>query len=172
MASSSGCHASHGWELKSLSLNSRIEQFCLSGPVLGLVRICDRKEDQRRSVILDNSFLDTFKINLGISVSPVYDPDFKKLFILLVKWFLIQQICIEVVVHADFDKFEDFVVSVFLLRLPGEQHLQIKLGGSSHQPLLLQNSEFLRQIYMFESEKSGWHVRGACGIWWLWLGHC
>ena len=24
----------------------------------------------------------------------------------------------------------------------------------------------------FESEKSGWHVRGACGIWRLWLGHC
>ena len=61
-----------------------IEWFHLSGPVLGLVRIRGRKEDQRRSVILNNSFLDTFKINLGISTSPVYDPDLKKLFILLV----------------------------------------------------------------------------------------
>ena len=57
------------------------------GPVLGLVRICDRdkEKDQRRSAILENSFLDTFKINLGISIDPVYDPDFKKFFILLVK---------------------------------------------------------------------------------------
>ena len=62
----------------------KIERFCLSGPVLGVVRICGRKEDQQQSVILNNSFLDTFKINLGISISPVYDPDIKKLFILLV----------------------------------------------------------------------------------------
>ena len=70
-------------------LNPKIGLFSLSGPVLGLVRICGRKEEnnQRQSVILENSFLDTYKINLGIGIDPVYHPDFKKLFLLLVNSF-------------------------------------------------------------------------------------
>ena len=58
--------------------------FDASGPVLGLVRICDRTVKKEKQQILDDSFLDTFKINLGIGIDPVYNPDFKKLLILMV----------------------------------------------------------------------------------------
>ena len=58
--------------------------FDALGPVLGLVRICDRTVKKEKQQILDDSFLDTFKINLGIGIDPVYNPDFKKLFILMV----------------------------------------------------------------------------------------
>ena len=54
------------------------------GPVLGLVRISGRVKGKDKRQILDDSFLDTFKINLGVSISPVYDPDIKKFFILMV----------------------------------------------------------------------------------------
>ena len=63
--------------------------------------------------------------------------------------------------------------SVFLLWLPCEQHLQIKLGGSPYQPLLLKNSELQGQAMTgFESEKPGRHVGRACGIRRIQLGHC
>ena len=55
------------------------------GLVLGLVRISGRVKGKDKRQILDDSFLDTFKINLGVSISPVYDPDVKKSFILMVK---------------------------------------------------------------------------------------
>ena len=52
--------------------------------MLGLVRISGRVKGKDKRQILDDSFLDTFKINLGVSISPVYDPDVKKFFILMV----------------------------------------------------------------------------------------
>ena len=58
------------------------------GPVLGLVRISGRVKGKDKRQILDDSFLDTFKINLGVSISPVYDPDIKKFFILMVNCIL------------------------------------------------------------------------------------
>ena len=86
LASPSSCYASHGWEPSSCYVTERIG---LSGPVLGLVRICGRgKGEKNRDVIIGNSFLDTYKINLGISIEPVYHPDLKKIFLLLVNLFL------------------------------------------------------------------------------------
>ena len=52
--------------------------------MLGLVRISGRAKGKDKRQILDDSFLDTFKINLGVSITPVYDPDIKKFFILMV----------------------------------------------------------------------------------------
>ena len=75
-------------EITLQSLNSKIERFGFSGPVLGLVRICARNGGKNQHVILENSFLDTYKINLGISIEPVYHPDLKKIFLLLVNSFL------------------------------------------------------------------------------------
>ena len=39
-------------------------------------------------------------------------------------------------------------------------------------PTLKQWALKQQTIIRFESEKSGWHVRRACGIWRLHLGHC
>ena len=98
------------------------------GPVLGLVRISGRVKGKDKRQILDDSFLDTFKINLGVSISPVYDPDIKKFFILMVNCILrsMSSQCIFFV----FDN--DIVLSVFLLWFSREQHLQVKSGGASN----------------------------------------
>ena len=102
------------------------------GPVLGLVRISGRVKGKDKRQILDDSFLDTFKINLGISISPIYDPDVKKFFILMVKCIIDKH------ANAPFFVFDnDIVLSVFLLWFSREQHLQVKSGGASNQPLLL-----------------------------------
>ena len=102
------------------------------GPVLGLVRISDRVKGKDKRQILDDSFLDTFKINLGVSISPVYDPDIKKFFILMVNCIIRSMSMLQFFV---FDN--DIVLSVFLLWFSREQHLQVKSGGASNQPLLL-----------------------------------
>ena len=99
---------------------------------MGLVRISGRVKGKDKSQILDDSLLDTFKINIGVSISPVYDPDVKKLFILMVKCILRSVSMLHFFV---FDN--DIMLSVFLLWLSREQHLQVKSGGASNQPLLL-----------------------------------
>ena len=45
-----------------------------------------------------------------------------------------------------------FIVSVFNLRLPCEQHLQIQPGGSSYEALLLQNGCFEHKSSHFNPE--------------------
>ena len=99
---------------------------------MGLVRISGRVKGKDKRQILDDSFLDTFKINLGVSISPVYDPDIKKFFILMVKCIIRSMPMLHFFVFHD-----DIVLSVFLLWFSREQHLQVKSGGASNQPLLL-----------------------------------
>ena len=99
---------------------------------MGLVRISGRVKGKDKRQILDDSFLDTFKINLGVSISPVYDPDIKKFFILMVNCIIRSMSMLQFFV---FDN--DIVLSVFLLWFSREQHLQVKSGGASNQPLLL-----------------------------------
>lgn len=99
---------------------------------MGLVRISGRVKGKDKRQILDDSFLDTFKINLGVSISPVYDPDVKKSFILMVNCIIRSMSMLHFFV---FDN--EIVLSVFLLWFSREQHLQVKSGGASNQPLLL-----------------------------------
>ena len=99
---------------------------------MGLVRISGRVKGKNKRQILDDSFLDTFKINLGVSISPVYDPDVKKFFILMVNCIIRSMSMLHFFV---FDN--EIVLSVFLLWFSREQHLQVKSGGASNQPLLL-----------------------------------
>ena len=99
---------------------------------MGLVRISGRVKGKDKRQILDDSFLDTFKINLGVSISPVYDPDVKKFFILMVNCIIRSMSMLHFFV---FDN--EIVFSVFLLWFSREQHLQVKSGGASNQPLLL-----------------------------------
>ena len=99
---------------------------------MGLVRISGRVKGKDKRQILDDSFLDTFKINLGVSISPVYDPDIKKFFILMVNCIIRSMSMLHFFV---FDN--EIVLSVFLLWFSCEQHLQVKSGGASNQPLLL-----------------------------------
>ena len=99
---------------------------------MGLVRISGRVKGKDKRQILDDSFLDTFKINLGVSISPVYDPDIKKFFILMVNCIIRSMSMLHFFV---FDN--EIVLSVFLLWFSREQHIQVKSGGTSNQPLLL-----------------------------------